>query len=418
MSAALPLAALLFGGVAAAPARAVVGGGPVGATSAVARILVTETNTDLDGTGSPPQVCTGALVAARWVVTAAHCLFGIDGTPATSASIRVDLGADTADGTRARGGEQRTAVAAYLVAQHPTGADVALLRLNRPSTATPLPVAHDLPRPGTRLRLLGWGVTGTGSDAAYPDTLRGGTVRLLTASDCPTAGDGYFCVDAVNAAACYGDSGGPVLTGPAEHPALLGAVSRADPATTTDPDGVTRCGTRELISNLTPVGALLTELRAQNQAQGQNQDARTVTSAGRTGKTTTMLVPLPALARLGIRVENLTDPGIGTRLITALRPAPIAPAPATTRSAVSQAAPSRAAAPQAAPPRVAAPQTAPPATTTSAPTRPARSLLGLLGLLAVVGTRAVLRRSGLIGPCARNRPRASSSSGEATSASM
>jgi secreted trypsin-like serine protease len=219
------------------PALAIVGGG-VPTTEGVGRSVVTIV-------GSRSNFCSGALIAPKIVLTAAHC---------------VQPGADYKIVEYGAGGQQPQLRNVKSVAIHPAfkmdamiahraTADVALLQLAAPA-AGKTPAALGAPNipimVGSRFSVAGVGV------AVRGDGKSGGTVRVagLVATGKPGTLQVHL-VDPVGQGtrdglgACTGDSGGPVFEDKPAGSAIVGVISWS-----TGPNDQAGCGG---ITGVTPL---------------------------------------------------------------------------------------------------------------------------------------------------------------------
>ena len=231
IAAAMKILARIIAGLsllAVIPANAIVGGGAPSAEG-VGRSVVTIV-------GSRGNFCTGALIAPKIVLTAAHCV-----QPGADYKI-VEYGAD----------KQPSLQDVKSVAIHPgfnmqtmlahrATADVALLQLSSPVRGK-TPSILGLPNipiiVGSRFTIAGIGVTVRG------DGKSGGTVRAAALIATGKPGTLQIrLVDPVNQGArdglgaCTGDSGGPVFEDKQTGSAIIGVVSWS-----TGPNGSAGCG--------------------------------------------------------------------------------------------------------------------------------------------------------------------------------
>ncbi|WP_407111321.1 trypsin-like serine protease [Streptomyces sp. DSM 116494] len=182
-----------------APAVAVTGGTPVADSDTThaytAQIII----------GAHDRGCSAVLIDAEWLLTAASC-FAED--PAASLAVPAGAPARTTTAVIGRSDLSGTQGAERRVVEivPRTDRDVVLARLNRPVTeVTPARLATTAPAAGAELTFAGYGRTKT---VWAPLQLHTGTYSLDSAAATSanvTGKDG--------AAACMGDTGGPVVSG-------------------------------------------------------------------------------------------------------------------------------------------------------------------------------------------------------------
>ncbi|MFI1993443.1 S1 family peptidase [Actinoplanes sp. NPDC020271] len=203
----------------AQPAEAVAYGedAPDGDYAFSARLTMTGIPTE--ERGSRDSWCSGALIAPKWVITAGHCFRDADGervsrtvAAETTATVgRTDLGTSAGHEVRVVG-----------VRQSET-ADVALAELDEPITdIAPLKVGSTAPEPGEKVRLTGYGLSGTGDST--PERLQTGRFVVDRVGDTVLEISGR--APRRDTSACPHDSGGPYFR---ESPPVLIAVVSSGP---------------------------------------------------------------------------------------------------------------------------------------------------------------------------------------------
>jgi hypothetical protein len=181
--------------------------------------------------------CSGSIIDASHVVTAAHCVFDEDGRPVAPAIVTVSAGVSNAKSPLATDAQQERDVVSYRAhtSYRPSGTgsadDVAVLTLSEPlaldgvtAAAISLP-STPRPKAGTRVALAGFGRTDVNEPSEL--TLNGQTLTMRDPLACPSGVDpgeaDLVCATGTTATPCFGDSG-TALYLPTQPPVLVGVA--------------------------------------------------------------------------------------------------------------------------------------------------------------------------------------------------
>jgi hypothetical protein len=192
-------------------------------------------------TSGSTGLCSGSIIDASHVLTAAHCVVE-SSAPAPASSLTVRAGVSNAVTSTATDGRQDRSVASVRV--HPGyvhggtsgGDDVAVLTLTAPLDLNGTTVrAIALPTPslalhlGDAVTLAGYGLKADGG--SIDGTLNAMTSTLVDQSECLDRGDDgsangvLICAFSGTSSPCNGDSGSALVL-PGATPVLIGVMSR------------------------------------------------------------------------------------------------------------------------------------------------------------------------------------------------
>lgn len=200
-------------------AHAIEGGARAQAGDRLARATVAVGTIVQRGGGFRFSHCSGVLIGADLVLTAAHCVrdnpveaavFFYEGSRLIRSPHRV---ASVSRHVLRPGSIPSTDLASRL---GELSLDVAILRLTSPVRGrTPIQLARDPRQIPSTLRIAGVGLSGRAAG-----TLRTATLRPLMVTE-----TGLTIANTVGARICMGDSGGPVVMSGRNGPVLLGIAS-------------------------------------------------------------------------------------------------------------------------------------------------------------------------------------------------
>ncbi|GAA0565879.1 trypsin-like serine protease [Paractinoplanes ferrugineus] len=214
-------AGLLALTLSAAPAQAIANGEEVPVGKYTFSVKLTMTGIPTADGGKRNSGCSGALVSARWIITAGHCFRDANGVRVERPVADVttaDIGrTDVTDTTH---GIQTTIIA---VRQSPT-ADVALAELAEPARGIrPIALATNPPKIDSIVRVTGYGST-TSTNPTPVTHLRTGQLSVVSLTDNEVGLHGYAPQD--NTTPCPYDSGAPYFVERGKlWPRLVGVVS-------------------------------------------------------------------------------------------------------------------------------------------------------------------------------------------------
>jgi V8-like Glu-specific endopeptidase len=210
---------------AVAPAQAVRGGVEAPAPYPFSGSLQRPDSPREDG-----HTCGVTLIAPTWAVTAGHCT---KNNPSGAQVGRPKNWTVRLGTTDAGSGGEVIAVERFVThSPHPVReGDIGLLKLKKPARTAPVALPAARPSDGTRVRILGWGMTcDRRAPECYPKKLREADTVVQPAALCERSGiqvERELCVGAPDGsvAATNMDSGGPGLVRAGDRWVIAGIVS-------------------------------------------------------------------------------------------------------------------------------------------------------------------------------------------------
>lgn len=196
--------------------------------------LLSTSRVQLDGNLFQAQFCAGSVIAARWVLTAAHCVSDLQGNQVTPGSIQVLTGSSNLNEPVNQPIQVVRVLSHSGYTSVELGNDIALLELEIDAQVQPVPLGAAPVVQDEQAFIAGWGglnIPSEGRAQAFPTELQGAFVNITPGQSCATrfpiyadyVNDTMICagVEEGGRDSCQGDSGGPLYrTDPADNSVL------------------------------------------------------------------------------------------------------------------------------------------------------------------------------------------------------
>ncbi|KAJ1659337.1 hypothetical protein IWQ61_001580 [Dispira simplex] len=223
----------------------------------------------IGGESIPTSECGGAIIAAQWVLTVAHCIVQrkSNGIPLKASQLKVGYGSNNKDQMRLVQVSEVYVHPSYKISS-PAENDITLLKLSEPipqwdASVAPIPIGSSLVMDQQKAMVMGWGLTDPKNKQSLATTLNVAQVflsnnvhrcRQLYPQFSDSNNDRVCSLENKGTDTCQGDSGGPLVVFDAFYSryVLVGLTSYGN-----SPSGQALCGAPDNIAFYTHVAYFL-----------------------------------------------------------------------------------------------------------------------------------------------------------------